>query len=382
MSNNFRSFQDRRRLILIGGAVLLVGLAAFGLRTRLSGPDAPVGGAPAERPSASVPASVSRVELDKAAPLISPEILPGAPHALPPPSATTSAPLAPEIPAGQKNATYDERIAALIDAVQAVRATGPEASVNVPLLLASAAPPDQIAGFVLLAGLDLRDLRPDFSRHSPESVLAAVDLCQTIFGETQARTLRDRWIESMGGNPNAGVKAHDLLLEARLPYGGGSAALDLMTEVNDPQAILIGLYEFAVNPKLPSAVRTEALVRLRDHMDVEAYRNIAQTCIDQVREDGDEWATRAESLLEWAGVPEVDRLFVEKALAQPYSGMVADLESFLRHGLARERLDMDRETATYLRDSLANLPAAVLTGPDRAAILSLRRQLASWQSAR
>ena len=376
-----RMFSERPKSIILAGLVLMAGLAILARWPRPASPESPEGAGPAEQAEPLTPAATdSRGESDPDIPPDAPEVPLAAP-ALPAFSAATAPPPAAPLPAAPKPATYDERIAALLDAVQTVRSAGPEASRNVSHLLASAGPQDQVAGLVLTAGLGSANFQADFSRHSPETALAAVDLCQALLGEAPARRLLEQWQASVGGNPAAGEKAHDLLLAARLPYGGGATALELMVGVNDPQSILIGLYEFAVDPHLPAAVRTEALVRLRDHMDVETFQNIAQTCIAQVQEAKDEWAPRAERLREWALAPVVDRRFVDGALSRPYPGLVADLESHLRRGLAAERVQMDREAAVYFRETLANLPPAGLTGPDRAAALSLRRQLDSWQPA-
>lgn len=216
----------------------MVGLAVLARWSRPKNPGLPEGRVPAKPVDPQSSPIESRDKSDPAAQTNTPEVSSAAP-ALPAPSAATAPPPAAPLPAGQKPATYDERIAALLDAVQAIRAAGPEASRNVPRLLASAEPQDQIAGLVLTAGLGPKDLQPDFSRHSPEAVLAAVDLCQALFGETPARRLLEQWQASVGGNPVAGEKAHDLLLAARLPYGGGATALELMVGVNDLQSILI-----------------------------------------------------------------------------------------------------------------------------------------------
>ena len=73
----------------------------------------------------------------------------------------------------------------------------------------------------------------------------------------------------------------------------------------------------------------------------------------------------------------MDRRFVETELADPYPGLVEDLEIQLRHGLAESRLELDPETAVFFRDALDRLDAATLSGPDRAAALRLRRLLQS-----
>ena len=278
---------------------------------------------------------------------------------------------------------YDDRIAAMLDVIQATRAMGPEAKQRISALLESPDPQDQASGLVLLAGLGMLDASYDVAKHPPEVVLAAVDLCGSLFSDSAARALLGQWMERMGGAQTASEMAHRLLVEARLPLGGGSTALARMIGVNDPQAILVGLYEFAVNAELPPATRTEALFLLRDHMEPEAYGNIVQDCTRQMREAGDAWIDRAERMLAWmARSSAPDRSFIESAFAQPNAGMLADLELFLRHEFQAGRLPLDSETAAALRQSLAHLDESSLAGPDRAAVQSLQRHLDVWTQNR
>jgi len=247
---------------------------------------------------------------------------------------------------------------------------------QIPALLASNDPMDPIVGLALLASFNAWDLQPDWSGFAPGIPLAAADLCAALFEPQVARDLLVHWMSRVGGPQAAGEKAHDLLLKANLPYGGGSAALDFMQGANDPQAIFIGLYEFAVDPRLPGAVRSDALVRLRARMAPDAYRDIVRECVERARADEEDWALRAEHLQARLDAA-VDRRFVETELADPYPGLVEDLELQLRSGLAENRLEIDPETAAFFRDALNKLDAAALSGPDRAAALRLRRLLDS-----
>lgn len=356
-------FFDKRRLGIFAGALLLLAGAGWWLRDRGPAPD-------------STPAAATETATPVAPPAQSlpPAGLPSAESA-PPPSApaAVAAPAAPP-PAA---AGYDQRIAALLAAVESRRAAG-DAAVRrqIPALLASNDPMDRIVGLVLLAGSGAWDLLPAGSGSTPEIQLAAADLCAALFEPQVARDLLVQWMSRAGGPQAAGEKAHDLLLKANLPYGGGTAALDFMQGVNDPQAIFINLYEFAVDPRLPGAVRSEALVRLRARMDPDAYRDIVRECAERSRADDEPWALRAERLQARLDAA-VDRRYVETELADPYPGLVEDLEIQLRHGLAENRLEIDPETAAFFRDALNKLDAAALSGPDRAAAQRLRRLLES-----
>jgi len=342
--------------------VLLAG-AAWLFRTRSPAPDS----APAVANEASAPVVAPAESLQPAAASISETA------AAPSTPATVAAPAAPP-PAA---AGYDQRIAALLGAVESRRAAG-EAAVRrqIPDLLRSNDPMDPIIGLTLLASINAWDLQPDWAGFAPEIPLAAADLCAALFEPQVARDLLVQWMSRAGGPQAAGEKAHDLLLKANLPYGGGSAALDFMQNVNDPQAIFIGLYEFAVDPRLPGSVRSEALVRLRARMDPDAYRDLVRECAERARADDETWALRAERLQARLDAA-VDRRFVETELADPVPGLVEDLEIQLRHGLAEGRLEIEPETAAFFRDALNKLDAATLSGPDRAAALRLRRLLES-----
>ncbi len=342
--------------------MLLAG-AAWLLRDRGPAPDS----APAAATQASAPVAAPAESLPLATASVA--------ETVPPPSAPAAAtePAAPPAVA----AGYDQRIAALLAAVESRRAAG-EAAVRrqIPALLASNDPMDPIVGLALLASFNAWDLQPDWSGFAPGIPLAAADLCAALFEPQVARDLLVHWMSRVGGPQAAGEKAHDLLLKANLPYGGGSAALDFMQGANDPQAIFIGLYEFAVDPRLPGAVRSDALVRLRARMAPDAYRDIVRECVERARADEEDWALRAEHLQARLDAA-VDRRFVETELADPYPGLVEDLELQLRSGLAENRLEIDPETAAFFRDALNKLDAAALSGPDRAAALRLRRLLDS-----
>ena len=364
MPNPPPAFFDKRRLGILAGALVLLAGAAWLLRARGPAPDS----APAAATEAPVPITAPPE------PVPAPAAAPGAESA-PAPSAPAAVaePAAPPAVA----ASYDQRIAALLAAVQNRRAAG-DAAVRrqIPALLASNDPLDAIVGLALLAGAGAWELLPAGSGSTPEIALAAADLCAALFEPQVARDLLVQWMARAGGPQAAGEKAHDLLLKAHLPYGGGSAALDFMQNVNDPQAIFIGLYEFAVDPRLPGAVRSEALVRLRARMEPDAYRDLVRECAERARADDEDWALRAERLQARLDAA-VDRRFVETELADPYPGFVEDLELQLRYGLAEERLDLTAETAAFFRDALVRLDAAALSGPDRAAALRLRRLLES-----
>lgn len=357
-------------LILVAGALI-----RFLVHQPVPSPDSSEGTVVAE-PAVPLPEPVAVVSEPNNAP--APETAPG--PTAPAPLATENPP--PAAPAVEP-LSYDARIAAMVDIVQANRAMGPEAKQRISALLESPEPQNQASGLVLLAGLGMLEASYDVSKHSPEVVLAAVDLCESLFSDSAARALLGQWMERMGGAQTASEMAHRLLVEARLPLGGGSAALERMIGVNDPPSILVGLYEFAVNPDLPAATRTEALYLLRDHMESEAYANIVQDCTRQVREAGDAWIDRAERMLAWMARPSApDRSFIESAFAQPNAGTLADLELFLRHEFQAGRLTLDSDTAAALRQSLARLDESSLAGPDRSAVQSLQRHLDVWTQNR
>lgn len=364
MTNPSRPFSALRGFGILAGTLALAAAAVWVLHARGPAPD-PVP-AVATEASAPVAAPAEAVSVPAVASSAEPAPAPTAPAEVAEPAAP------PPVAVG-----YDQRIAALLAAVESRRAAG-ETAVRrqIPALLASNDPLNPIVGLALLAGFGAWDLLPDGAGFAPELPLAAADLCAALFEPQAARDLLVQWMARAGGPRAAGEKAHDLLLKANLPYGGGSAALDFMQNVNDPQAIFIGLYEFAVDPRLPGAVRSEALVRLRARMDPDAYRDLVRECAERARADDEDWALRAERLQARLDAA-VDRRFVETELADPYPGFVEDLELQLRYGLAEERLDLTAETAAFFRDALVRLDAAALSGPDRAAALRLRRLLES-----
>lgn len=299
-----------------------------------------------------------------------------APTGQPAASASATAPAAPDKASpsallGSALADYDSRLS---DLAQAVR-PAPAAATAAPAILESANPMDQVSGLARMAGLGQLDNQRNVAQYPPEVVLAAVDLAAARFGETAARSLLDRWTADMGGAKTAAELAHNLLLEARLPYGGGSAALDLMVGVNDPSAIFVGLYEFAMDSRLPGSIRTEALLRLQDQTDSETYRKCVRDCAEWAQENGDEWALRAARLQDRLDASAVNAALVAEALAQPYPGMVEDLELQLRQALLAGRVEMDPETAASFRAALANLDESTLSGPDEIALLRLRREI-------
>lgn len=337
------------------GLGLIAGASALFLRPSVPDPDSSGSGANAEPAAWSTESGPAAGEEKPVLP--SPENAP--PAAL----------------VGSALAEYDARLAALTEAVRADRDTGTEARPGISALLESTEPMDQVVGLARMAGLGQLDAQQDLARYSPEVVLAAVDLCASQFSESAARALLDQWMASMGGAQAAAGMAHNLLLEARLPYGGGSTALDLMIGVNEPSAIFVGLYEFAVNSKLPDAIRSEALIRLRDHVEPEAYRDYIRECADLARQNGDEWAVRADRLLERLDAPAENGTFIEAALARPYPGMVEDLELDLRHAIRTGRVQLDAETAAVFQEALATLDESSLSGPDGIALRRLRREI-------
>jgi len=199
---------------------------------------------------------------------------------------------------GSALAGYDIRLATLTQSIRTGRETEAETRLRIPALIESTVPMNQVTGLALMAGLDMLDAQRNYAQYPPEVVLAAVDLSTTEFNEAAAHSLLEQWMADMGGPQTAAEMAHNLLIEARLPYGGGSTALDLMIGVNDPPSIFVGLYEFAVNSRLPGTVRTEALVRLRDHVEPQDYEKYVRECAELARERDDEWADHAEQLLE------------------------------------------------------------------------------------
>ena len=298
-----------------------------------------------------------------------------------PPASTASRPPPepPSTPMPKDPAAYAARISGVVANIQANRTAGSTTSQQISALLDSAAPQDQVAGLVLLAGLGRLEPSYDMSPYAPEAVLAAVDLCAAMFSDSAARALLDQWIASAGGAQTAGEMAHTLLLEARLPYGGGSTALEMMIGINDPPSVMAGLYEFAVNEKLPPATRTEAFFLLRDHLVNATYQDIVKDCTEQMQQAGDAWLARLERLLGWMGNSSpVDRAFIQNAFAQPADGLVEDLALFLEHEIQAGKLTLDADAQAALRETLVNLDETALSGADLAALQRLERQLASW----
>jgi hypothetical protein len=222
-----------------------------------------------------------------------------------PPQAESALPMPPRPPEAAAPSAPSAPFPGALPAEPA-RALHPDGSPDRPpiaALLASADPLDHVRGLAQWADAGLPQAAPDVSPYPPEVVLAAVELCQDKSAPDAARALLDAWLAHVGGLQPAGEWAHTLLIEARLPHGGGRVALDLMQRVNDPQAIFINLYEFAVNPRLSPPVRTEALQRLRTRMEPEAYRDIVRECAQRARDDNDPWAAQAERLLEELPAP-------------------------------------------------------------------------------
>ena len=301
-----------------------------------------------------------------------------------------AAPAADERPAPEPEETpavssevSDRNVGAVLDLAQAVDRTAPDARQRAAELFAADDMPSQVAGLALLAGQGWLDAQTDWTRVAPETALAAVDLCGALFGAEPADGLLEQWMAGAGGAQAAGEAAHRLLLESRLPCGGGSAALDLMQSVNDPQAIWVGLQEFAVNAALPASVRTEALLRVCALGKEGENLEFARQCVELARGNGDAWAVRAERVLDGqaklpaAGQPAgLDLLWSSDAFAEPYPGMVEDVELLLRQGLSSGQLQVDA-AAAGLRTAVANLDEATLSGPDRLALRHLRRLLGS-----
>ena len=346
---------SKRIWSIVVGLGLVAGASALFWRLFVPTPDSTGGGATSEPAAGPAEATSAPAGEYQASP--SPEVAP------------------PAAPVGRTSADYDARLSALAQAARADRAAEPESHPRISARLESTEPMDQVAGLAQLAGLEQLDAQTDWTRYRPEVVLAAVDLCAAEFGAPPARTLLDQWMADVGDAQTAAEMAHNLLIEAWLPYGGGSAALELMIGVNEPRAIFVGLFEFAVNSRLPDATQTEALIRLRDHVEPEAYREYVRECADIARENGDEWAVRAERLLERLDAPAEAGAYVEAALARPYPGMVEDLELDLRHAIRTGRVKLDPETAAAFRNALAALDESSLPKPDGIALQRLRGEL-------
>jgi hypothetical protein len=245
------------------------------------------------------------------------------------------------------------------------------------------APADPVGDLARAAGEGRID-REGLAGHPPEVVLAAVDACMADYGREAAQGLQAAWIDSMGGERLAGETAHTLLLESRLPHGGGGAALDLMVRVNDPQAILVGLRGFAAEVDLSPSVRMEALTMLRAHSAPGAYVEFVRYRAEQARGEGGEWAERTARLLErlegagaeTGAVLVVDRALVEDVFGRPYDGGAEDLKFLLWHGVRGGWVVEEASARDALRNALAvprGLPEA-----DRRASAWLRRWLEGW----
>lgn len=377
------------KLILIGllGLGLVAGVIWMWPRSDAAKADLSSGGAepapvapPSESGSAAVPTPepVPFVPSDETPPAQDAG-LPGASSAG---LAGTVEPFGDEVPGGD-SADYDEGIAAMVALIQAGRTLDPEA---IAQLLNSADPQEQVGGLALLAGLGKLDGAHDYARHPAEVVLAAVDLCGALFDDAAAQALLEAWKARMGGNQPAAEAAHTLLLEVGLSHGGGSTALDLMMGINDNPSIVAGLSDFAFNVELPSGIRTEAFIRLRDQMDPDTHRRFIGDWLTQAREDGEPWLTRAEQLAglvadtpaESSGPDGAILGRIAAALDQPYPGLVEDIELYLRHEANAGRLALDAESASALRDSIGKLDDASLAGPDLAAWHRLQREIAAW----
>jgi len=245
---------ERKRLLGgLAGLVLVAGALFVLLRPDAPAPDPSDRSAiaePAGQPGPAAPQADSNAAAKSAVSSLGPDAPASASG--PPDSEMPAIPPPVESAAGEP-VGYDARVSAMVGAIQAGRAAGPEAIRHASILLGSQNPMDQVGGLALMAGLGRPATPEDLRRYSPEVVLAAVDLCGSLFDDAPARALLGQWIEAMGGAQAAGEMAHTLLLESRLPYGGGSTALDMMMRINDPQAILVGLEEFAVQAGLPPA---------------------------------------------------------------------------------------------------------------------------------
>lgn len=285
-----------------------------------------------------------------------------------------------------QSAGHDANIAAMLHIVQGVTGTEPEIRRRISELLESKDPLQQAGGLALSAGQGTLEASTDVSGCSPQVLLGAMDLTGNLFGNDPRNALLGRWENSMGGAQTAGEKAHRLLIESRLPYGGGSTALELMQNVNDPQAISAGLREFALNEELPLSIRAESLLLLRNHLENKAYQEFVHICVQEAAqwEAGSAWENRLARLREWAdaipaGAPlMVDSGFVAKTFSSSYPGLVEDVECLLRYGLQGGWVQLDASAATPLRESIAKLDETILTGPDLSALHRLRREMGTW----
>ena len=271
--------------------------------------------------------------------------------------------------------SYGKRMSLIAESILAVDDVDSERPRGLPDDIPSAETLDGIVGLANMASRGRLDPGYDFSKHPPEVVLAAIDPCAAQYGEGAARNLRERWEAAMGGTQTAAETGHNLLLEARLPYGGGSAALDCIIGANEPSAIVVGLHEFAVDSRLPGSVRSEALIRLRDYVEPADYRAHLEGVVELAHELGGDWVPRAERLQTWTDAA-LDRAFLENALAAPAPGALEDLALLVRYGKTDT---LDAETTAFLRSTLAELDETVWSGPDRLARRRLLRELADAQ---
>lgn len=285
----------------------------------------------------------------------------------------------PVVLQGSALSEYGHRMAFMAESILAVEDEYSTDRQDSPSLLTSAEPMDWVVGLASLAGHGRLDPESDFSSYPPEILLAALDLSAAQYGESAARALRAQWEADWGGSLTAAETAYNLLLEARLPYGGGSAALEDMIGANEPAAIVVGLHEFAVDSRLAGSVRSEALIRLRDYVDPDAYREHVRDCAELAQEFGGDWAPRAQRLQAWTEAA-IDHAFLEHALAEIAPGSVEDLALLIRSGLRSGRLALDDDTAGFLQSALADMDETALSGPDQLARRRLLREIAAAQS--
>lgn len=278
----------------------------------------------------------------------------------------SSEPIRP--PTSKDLASYDENLALILKSIQNQRAAGAITLPQIASLLSSADKRDQVTGLTLAAGLGWPIDPSAFSSLSPEVILAALDFCRALFPAQNSRHLLEQWINWMGGLQVCGETAHTLLLEERLPLGGGTSALELMISVNEPGAVLVGLYEFAVHTNLPPTLRGEALLRLHDFIDPISGPNLVGDLLQQLREDRDPWTPRAERLLRWMEKPPISiRSFLEENPFPPEPGTLADLALYLAHEIRSGRKTFDSEAANNGYKAIRQLDAIPLSGEDRLA---------------
>lgn len=391
-----RIVHGKRAWGIVLGLVLLAGIIGCYLKSRPpyshpprpqpavvppgSTPDEPPLRAPAtetESPLPTVSEPTASERKDFSPPLLqaSPdgvvvEIQPAAP-------AIPSAPqdLQPTVPSPLSPAESVAQIAAIAQTIQEIQALGPDALPRIRSLLDSADPADQVAGLASLAGLAMPGILPDVSRHPPEVVLAAVDHCQAFYGNSAAERLLESWKAQEGGSRTAGETAHTLLMEARLPYGGGPVALDALDGVLE-QTKVAWLRIFANDAELPSSIRAESIFRLGRHSDPKEFQDFLRSCVEQASADGESWGIRIDRIGKWMEQPApLDRAFIEAAFAQPDPGTLEDIGFYWDRAFQAGDGEMDAETAAFLRETLEKLDETGLEGPDRMALHRLLRRL-------